>query len=384
MVYVCTLPIMESKARARLSAASSHLDPMLTRLNTVCPYFTMFPVDFPLRVLARAGKGAHVLDPFCGRGTSLYAARLLGQRSFGIDSSPVAAAIAAAKQVPVDRYAVEALAVRLMTDTHEPVDVPEDDFWRWCYHPDTLRDLCSLREQLAAAPDTPAATLLRAIALGVLHGPLRKGEPSYFSNQMPRTYATKPRPAVNFWRKRDMRPPRVRVLEVLLRRIHYVLHTAPDAVDGHVRCGDSREILRASRRTFTHVVTSPPYYGMRSYVPDQWLRNWFLGGPPTVIYEQPGQVEHGGREAFIEALRSVWTAAADRCIPGARMVIRFGALPSSKVDPRDVLRATLTDTPWRITTTRDAGIPSARARQASQFTTTGDYATEIDLYAIRV
>lgn len=376
---------MSSRSEARSAAASARsLAVTLNRLNTVCPYFTMFPVDFPLRVLRQAGSGAFVLDPFCGRGTTLYAARLLGQRSFGIDASPVAAAIAAAKQVPVDRFAVEALAVRLMTDTHEPVGVPEGDFWRWCYHPDTLWDLCSLREQLASLPETSAVVLLRAIALGVLHGPLRKGAPTYFSNQMPRTYATKPRSAVNFWQKRGMRPPRVRVLDVLLRRINYVLQATPDPVLGEVRCGDSREVLRATRRTFTHVVTSPPYYGMRTYVPDQWLRNWFLGGPPDVTYEQPGQLEHGGTEAFLDALRSVWSATADRCVPGAKMVVRFGALPSSKVDPRGLLRESLTGTDWRTTTSRDAGAPVAKARQSSQFTTAGDYATEIDLYAVRV
>jgi len=31
------------------------------RLNAVCPYFTMFPLDFPLRVLANANPDARVL-----------------------------------------------------------------------------------------------------------------------------------------------------------------------------------------------------------------------------------------------------------------------------------------------------------------------------------
>ena len=32
------------------------------------------------------------------------------------------------------------------------------------------------------------------------------------------------------------------------------------------------------------IVTSPPYYGLRTYVSDQWLRNWFLGGADRVDY----------------------------------------------------------------------------------------------------
>ncbi|WP_338066098.1 DNA methyltransferase, partial [Hydrogenibacillus schlegelii] len=38
----------------------------------------MFPLDFPLSHLKEARREDWVLDPFCGRGTTLYAARLLG------------------------------------------------------------------------------------------------------------------------------------------------------------------------------------------------------------------------------------------------------------------------------------------------------------------
>ena len=37
-------------------------------LNGVCPYFTMFPLAFPLKILkSRARESDLVLDPFCGR-----------------------------------------------------------------------------------------------------------------------------------------------------------------------------------------------------------------------------------------------------------------------------------------------------------------------------
>ena len=53
-------------------------------LNAVCPYYTMYPLDFPLRVLKKHGKrGDWVIDPFCGRGTTNFAARLLQMPSVG-------------------------------------------------------------------------------------------------------------------------------------------------------------------------------------------------------------------------------------------------------------------------------------------------------------
>jgi hypothetical protein len=47
-------------------------------LNAICPYWTMVPLEFPWRALAAADAGEWVLDPFCGRGTTLFAARKLG------------------------------------------------------------------------------------------------------------------------------------------------------------------------------------------------------------------------------------------------------------------------------------------------------------------
>src|SRR5688572_19166760 len=66
--------------------------------NAICPYYTMFPLEYPLRIIRKhRQRSTTILDPFCGRGTTLYAARKLGVTSYGFDTSPIAAAIARAK-----------------------------------------------------------------------------------------------------------------------------------------------------------------------------------------------------------------------------------------------------------------------------------------------
>jgi hypothetical protein len=65
---------------------------------------------------------------------------------------------------------------------------------------------------------------------------------------------------------------------------------------------------------------------MRTYRPDQWLRNWFLGGPETVDYTNCDQVVHSSPEAFAADLSKVWQNAARVSVPGAQMVIRFGGI----------------------------------------------------------
>jgi hypothetical protein len=65
------------------------MDQLATALNAICPYYTMFPLAFPLGVLKRRGQPKQwVLDPFCGRGTTTFAARLLGLPSVSLDSNP--------------------------------------------------------------------------------------------------------------------------------------------------------------------------------------------------------------------------------------------------------------------------------------------------------
>jgi DNA modification methylase len=48
----------------------------------------MFPLDFPLEQMRLYPEARRVLDPFCGRGTTLYAARLAERESAGVDINP--------------------------------------------------------------------------------------------------------------------------------------------------------------------------------------------------------------------------------------------------------------------------------------------------------
>jgi DNA methylase len=251
----------------------------LYRLNVVCPYFTMFPLSFPLRILRRAAAGDGVLDPFCGRGSTLFAARLLGLPTVGLDSNPLAAVITAAKLVDVPAQEITNLACLLLATSDDGDTVPTAQFWTRCYHPLTLIELNKLRSRLLENCTSQAAVALRAVLLGILHGPVNKGVPTYLSNQMPRTYATKPTSALSYWRKRRLKPARVDVLDAVRRRALYTFVSIPAAVPGKVLQADSRAFsLPPKQRLFRWVITSPPYHGMRSYFPDQWLRDWFLGG----------------------------------------------------------------------------------------------------------
>ncbi len=342
----------------------------------------MFPLDFPLQQLAAKPETTRTLDPFCGRGTTLYAARLAGLPSVGIDINPVAVAIAQAKLAQATSTSVVRLAREILSNGSQH-EVPDGEFWQWCYEGETLREVVTLRENLIGL-NTPTAATLRAIILGILHGPRNKGLPSYLSNQMPRTYASKPAYAVKFWKARELEPTRISALDVIGRRVDRMLKSSPLSQGGHVYLGDAVETLQRISQKFDLVVTSPPYYGMRTYVSDQWLRSWFLGGPPEVPYNSSGQIaRQPNQEAFTRALADVWAATARRCYRGARLAVRFGALPSARTDPEQLMLNSLrqANAGWVVKEVRPAGTSPKQARQAEQFGKAGSAVDEVDVIA---
>jgi hypothetical protein len=330
----------------------------------------MFPLQFPIDILkARARKGDTVLDPFCGRGTTNFAARLLGLNSLGVDASPIAAAITASKLISasVDNIVNEAEEI---LSRHASTCAPTGEFWRRAFDPKVLESLCAIRETLLRNCVTPSRVALRGIILGALHGPKQKSFPSYFSNQCPRTYAPKPDYAIRFWKARRLQPDSLDMLEIIRRRAQRYYGT-PSPGLGVVRLGDSRksQSLKPTmpKRRFSWIITSPPYYGMRTYLPDQWLRNWFLGGADHVDYSNARQIAHSSPDEFSDELRIVWVNAASVSTGDARMVVRFGGIRDRCANPLEIIKNSFKDSGWCIATIKTAGSADEGKRQADSF-----------------
>lgn len=340
-------------------------------LNAICPYFTMFPLQFPLTILRRHAKPRErVLDPFCGRGTTNFAARLTNLYSVGIDISPVAQAITAAKLVSPTVEAIEKELAAILASA--PLEnEPEGEFWRLAFHPTVLADLCRLRAALSTDCRSPERVALRALILGALHGPSQR-TPAYLSNQSPRTYAPKPDYAVRFWLDRKLMPKSVD-LSIVIRHRARRFYTYGHVVIGHADLADSRSESVYGRTEYAHpfswVITSPPYYGMKTYIPDQWLRYWFLGGPARVDYETKGQITHRSPERFTADLCAVWRNARSVCADNANMIVRFGGIRDRRVEPIELMRESLQGSGWRISTAQPAGDAKAGKRQADSFLT---------------
>jgi hypothetical protein len=198
-----------------------------------------------------------------------------------VDSSPIAAAITASKLVSAGVDDILKEARRILTKRKARY-IPISRFWECAFHPTVLDALCKLREAFQEDCTTDVRIALRGIVLGALHGPKQKVFPSYFSNQCPRTCAPKPAYATRFWRKRKMVPEPVDVLAVIERRAKRY-YGRSFCIKGDVRFADSR-IANALQpenpdTRFDWVMTSPPYYGMRTYI--------LTSGSATGFWEDP-------------------------------------------------------------------------------------------------
>lgn len=315
---------------------------MRNRFHALCPYFAMFPESFAERWIGDLTKrGDWVLDPFCGRGTAPFQALLMGRRAVGTDVNPVAYCVTKAKTAAPDpsqvRRRLTLLEQGFTDDEWERGRRRLPEFFRVAYHPRTLRRLLFLRERLKWR-DSPVDCMIAALTLGSLHGETRS--PSYLSNQMPRTISTKPDYSVRFWRERDLRAPFRDPFQILRDRVAFRYETEPPRGVANILNSDMRELPRLMRRrrsAIRCVVTSPPYLDVTSFEEDQWLRLWFLGGPPfpqrNVISRDD---RHGTRDAYWRLIADMWRSLGQVLAPKAHVVIRIGA---KDIVPSDVVKA---------------------------------------------
>src|SRR5277367_6605889 len=106
------------------------------RFHSICPYFAMFPEAFVRRnVLAWSKRDDVVLDPFSGRGTTIFESLVNGRVAIGCDTNPVAACFSKAKADPpklkdvVVRLAeLEKKSVRFTSKAPETTD----EFFTYC------------------------------------------------------------------------------------------------------------------------------------------------------------------------------------------------------------------------------------------------------------
>ena len=239
--------------------------------------------------------GAVVYDPFSGRGTTPLEAALAGRLPVANDINPLSALLLAPRLAPPTTAAVHE---RLGTiDLRHARDLPSDLLT--FYHPDTLGEICALREYLLDRTQTGALDVvddwIRMVAVNRLTG----HSPGFFSvYTLPPNQATSVTAQRKINAARNQVPSRRDVPSIILKKTRALLkditadrHTPLFEVEPRAdRAALSSAAARAAIFTgpASHtpgipsgsidlVMTSPPFLDIVQYKTDNWLRCWFCG-----------------------------------------------------------------------------------------------------------
>ncbi|HWF44870.1 MAG TPA: DNA methyltransferase, partial [Candidatus Kapabacteria bacterium] len=241
-----------------------------SRWAGVGPYYAMFPVSFSDRVVKNYTKcGDGVLDPFAGRGTTLFSAVTNDRIAVGSEINPVGWVYGQAKLHPAVRIDVEDRIASIGKIAHqyktEASKLPP--FFKLCYSDDVLNFLVAARNQLNWRRNKADWTAM-ALILVDLHGKID----SAFSNQMRQTKSMSPDYSIEWWKANKMKPPKRQPVEFMMKKIAWRYAKGDLSIDGgSIYLGDSRQILKSlsEKNKLPHgaklLLTSPPYYGITNY-----------------------------------------------------------------------------------------------------------------------
>jgi hypothetical protein len=306
----------------------------------------MFPIRFADAVIKEyTSSGDMVIDPFAGRGTTVFSAAALGRRGLGVEISPVGWIYAKAKlcPAPLERVSERLLEIasysRGFTDSAKSLPI----FFRKCFSPSVLRFLLAARKGLAWSKCGCDRTLM-ALLLVYLHG--KTGQA--LSNQMRQTKAMSPHYAIKWWAANGTNPPDLDPVEFMQQRIRWRYSKGiVDAGESQVFMGDSTMLLpRVAHRLQERgeakaalLLTSPPYYGVTNYHYDQWLRLWLLGyEPDAYVARGPYQGRFTNQAGYRSLLQKAFWRAAKTVKNTAVIYVRTSQEPFTKKATLDAIR----------------------------------------------
>lgn len=274
--------------------------------------------------IAVPAKAQHavVVDPFCGSGTVLVEAGLLGAQAVGVDANPLCALIARAKSwraPPARRRELVLVARRIGTRVVEegkaarrsgyepPAPRPPPDGvspllykerMRAWFDPHVRRELETLASVILAEPDEELRPLLLALLSSVLIKVSRRQSDT--SDKVVVRHIARGMAA------------RLLVLraEELAAGLAALEHDGKRASPApKVRLGDARHLDRSgiASGSVMAIVTSPPYAGTYDYLEQHTLRLAFLGLPMEGLAAR----ELGARRYFHGGADKVRAALAE-------------------------------------------------------------------------
>ncbi|GHV04437.1 DNA modification methylase [Campylobacterota bacterium] len=280
------------------------------------PYYAMFPLEFAFDVVDKySNTGDYIIDPFAGRGSSIFASSIRGRNALGIEINPVGWLYGYVKLSPSPKTEVLCRLQEIYNNRNQYETEIKDmhEFFRLCFCDEVLKFLLSARDHLDWR-NTDIDKTLMAIILIHLHGKLGEG----LSNQMKMTKAMGMNYSIQWWKAHNLAtPPEINPYHFINKRIVWRYEKGVISKTGNCKMilGDSVEhipsISRYNKHKYSLLFTSPPYCSITDYHADQWLRLWLLGRVASPISSKE---KHKGRFANRQEYRNLLESVFSSCV----------------------------------------------------------------------
>ena len=301
-------------------------------------YYAMFPVSFPYEaVRGLTDVGNTVLDPFCGRGNSLFCAMSQKRPAVGIDINPLAHLYSTSRCNLVE--SADEIIARLREVSSDITDQDkeaESDFERMAWSPGVLGFLRTARRQLKWSTNNTDRVLMGFVTIHAQD----KCNTTGLSNKLPPTIAPSASYSVKWWTKNGMtEPPNNDPVDVLAdkirRRYRYGI---PRLSRGIAHEGDARQLLAELEPiNASLLITSPPYIDVTDYWNDHWIRLWLLGHP-FLRKDWTRSAKHSNQDEYRELLNDVLEASRRHLSADATILIRSDVRKQTSTICKSVLR----------------------------------------------
>jgi DNA modification methylase len=244
-------------------------------LKTIHPFPARMAPEIAFRRLESLPKGAVVLDPMMGSGTSLKIAEMVGCKGIGFDVDPMALLISSVWNMPVDTDEVLSLAGKVLEQACAMSDVPEllwidgepetSEFVRFWFakeQADDLRRLSSLIYKMIG----PKSDVLR-VALSRLI--VTKSRGASLGRDISHSRPHK----VTYENAFKVFPE----FEKSVRQVCIILNANPGAGLISVREGNAKRMDSIADQSIDYIMTSPPYFTAVDYFRGHRLALVWLG-----------------------------------------------------------------------------------------------------------
>ena len=252
--------------------------------HPMCSYLAMFPPGIPRYFIEQFTEpGDIVLDPFSGRGTAPLEACVSGRVGIGIDLSPLAHILTAAKVDPPSLNSALKRISELRAGYKRPnVDDVPDDIKMLFDGRLTLPQIVYLRNELSHGKRVDR--FLLASLAGILHGGYNDAmnDSSYLSISMPNTFSMAPNYIRRYVRKNHLHKLPLDVFEKLTTKVQRLFKNGMPSTRGYAYRANARNFASLKNPAFKDssvklIITSPPYLKVVNYGTYNWIRLWLLG-----------------------------------------------------------------------------------------------------------